>query len=744
MKRLIPLLIILMLLAAETAVFARFVTAGQAWVPPRWHDQLQYLGEAYGAYEHAPSGLADAARAAMSEPTAQGPLHRVYALAALRVLGPSRASVLAVNLAALLALQAALFAAARRVTGSASAALAGAALVGAFQFPWAGGPGSMADYRLDWMAACAFGVALSALVASRGMRSWAWALVAGLATGVAVLSRFILGAYFGIAGVLLAAWFLCGRERRGRWARLVLAAAAALAVAAPSLWQNRGAIHNYYWVSQLAGPDHALRGAHLGLLESAVWFAGRLTLRQVGVGAVVMGVGALFLLRRRAKGGRRDADPHVAEAWAPVAAFLAAPAIILFAHPVKDDQHLCVLLAPVAWGFVLLWRRFEPVAGPRAAVTLAAAAALVSVGVAADLAWVALPPAALQQEFRDVNGLGDYLAYRSELGWLHRPRIAVTWHLDLLQPAAFEVMGFERHGRRHAVEVTLPLGLGAPDPGLVTERITQSDFVLLVTRAPVRYPFDAAMRALQPQMKAWCEQHLRHVGDLEEPEFAVSLYERRDLPLAAGAALPDWDAVIRASADGSQAVPPLPPILLSPVRLLASTKGPLHYRPLAAYSPVVFTVSGLPEGLHFDRERSLITGTVAQPGEHTVRIAAANARGASETSLRIMAGEQAMTGTLVGPTTARAGQVVTLEFETLDVDGRLDYVEFTDLTTGTLLGRVAAVGDEKRTWVGRFPVTFGQAGRKVVQCRIVRFDPDRTPAYRYVDTAWTVEVGPGR
>jgi hypothetical protein len=183
---------LILVFAVEFLLFRSGTARHEAWVYPRWSDQVQYLDEAYSGYEDAAGqGIAAASHAALAHLSPQGALHPLLALWAFRLAGPSRLSALLVNLAAFLALQAATFLAARRVSGGDPIAWAAVGLLAALAVPWSGGSGSAVDFRLDWLSACAFGVALAAAILANGFRSTGWAALFGVAVGVAILGRFL-------------------------------------------------------------------------------------------------------------------------------------------------------------------------------------------------------------------------------------------------------------------------------------------------------------------------------------------------------------------------------------------------------------------------------------------------------------------------------------------------------------------------------------------------------------------------
>src|SRR5208283_1461954 len=246
-------------LAAESVLFLVMTGRHSAWVYPRWYDQLQYLGQAYDGYEYMRlHGFAAAAWHTLTLHPAQGSLHAFFALLVFAAAGPSRGAALAVNLLAFLALQGATFFAVRRISGSFPLALAAVALLAAVRFPWSVGPACAVDFRLDWMAACAYGVALAAAVAADGFRSTRRAVLFGAAAGVVILIRHLTAVYFSLIFVALMSWLLARADRRAGCGRLGLAALTAAALSAPELWFSRKAIYGYYWLDQLVGAERGL------------------------------------------------------------------------------------------------------------------------------------------------------------------------------------------------------------------------------------------------------------------------------------------------------------------------------------------------------------------------------------------------------------------------------------------------------------------------------------------------------
>ena len=68
---------------------------------------------------------------------------------------------------------------------------------------------------------------------------------------------------------------------------------------------------------------------------------------------------------------------------------------------------------------------------------------------------------------------------------------------------------------------------------------------------------------------------------------------------------------------------------------------PILYRlPVSGARPMEYSASGLPAGTSFDAAKGVLTGSIAERGEYTVRFTARNAKGEAKGSLRIVVGDK--------------------------------------------------------------------------------------------------------
>ena len=529
------------LLIAEFILLDWLISRHHAWIYPRWNDQIQYLTEAYTGYEYLKgNGLFPGLWQTLVNPSAQGTLHDFFAVLIFTLTGPSRSAALSVNLFYLLAWQAAFFLAVIKSTRSRALAFASAGLVLAFHSAWSGGPGSVVDFRLDWMACCAMGLALAVALCAEEFRSTRWSLAFGAAVGFVLLTRFLTGAYFVVIFAALLAWCLAGDQRGRRACNVLLAALAAFVIAAPCFWLNRDWVYNYYLIGHFTGPESAIRSPNMGLMRSTGWLWHNWWSLHVGAkcawliaGSTLGLVVAAWLGRNRDGATAVPAAKTTTSGWITLAAiFLFAPALVLTLHSQKSELVLSIMLPGAAALVLGCWQR---VAGHRGARKFLPVLGW-GVPVIAGLLMVQAMSAPAGPEFADsarkVNELADYL-YRTQLtAQLDNPRIGVDQVTDSLDGQIMRVLCYERHKVWVPFIMTLPTGIMEDKPEVLMARLAQSDFMFLTDRMPGEgpWPYDKQMRRLYPQLKAWCEQNMRPVEAFTLFGRQMMLYQRRDIP----------------------------------------------------------------------------------------------------------------------------------------------------------------------------------------------------------------------
>ncbi len=155
-----------------------------------------------------------------------------------------------------------------------------------------------------------------------------------------------------------------------------------------------------------------------------------------------------------------------------------------------------------------------------------------------------------------------------------------------------------------------------------------------------------------------------------------------------------------------------------------------------------YSADALPQGLQLDPATGEIRGVIARAGEYSARIAAANREGATRAELGIHIEDARMYAVLSAPEACAAGVPVEIGYGVFDADGRLDFIDLTDLTAGRALARIPAPDDAKRSWQGVFRVAFSAPGAHSILLRTVCLDPSRKERYVFVDRECQINVAP--
>jgi hypothetical protein len=463
-------------------------------------------------------------------PSAQGTLHDAAALIAFRLFGPSRSAALALNMLALLGWQLTLFVAVARRSESRALAFAAALLPLALAGPWENIPGSAYDFRLDHFAMCALGVSASLALLTDGFRARRASLGFGVAVGITLLTRFLTGTYFVVIFAALLIWILVADDRRTRLANLGWAALTAAIIAGPIFWICRDRVLDYYWIGHFVGPESAIRDAHMGVRASVSFVFGQLGQRHLGIFfGVIAAAGTLAFASLR---GERRSVPR--GMWIVGMIFLFAPALVLALHRQKSDVVLSALAPGAVLLAVALWLQFGRAAGREKTSWFAAGA--IACGALAFFTQRQLRPAfdpATLREIGKVNALADALYARVKAAPFAEPNIAVDYITDCLDAEVLRVIFYERHGAWLPIRMTLPTGVAEPTTSETMERLARSHFVFLTEEAPPGlYPYDRKLAELRPQLRAWCEEHLRLVERFELFGRRMALYQHREIPLA--------------------------------------------------------------------------------------------------------------------------------------------------------------------------------------------------------------------
>jgi len=534
LRRNIDWVAFILVLLAEFVLFDQYGARHVTRVLPRWNDQIQYLSEAYKGYETLHTqGLIAGLRQTLAEPTSQGTLHDFWAMILFRIAGPSRSAALALNMLLFLAWQATLFHTVRRCLASRALAWASAALLAALQMPWLYAPGSATDFRLDFMAACMFGITCCTCYLSEYFTRRSWSLIFGLAVGLCFGTRFITGTYFLLIYPALFAWTMLWSERRRSARNLVYAGLATFLIVGPLFYWNREQMMDYYYYGHLVGPESVIRNTAPSLVDSLVWI-GR-TFWNFDLGSLWQGlafIGTLGYLACLILGQPTTSDDGQGPI-VPALLFFCTPALVLALHPQKSDVFLSILLPGALMMMLCFWHTLITRRKGLGILAVTWSVCLLGFGLFVHTMLTDPVPPPVLQDSRVANAICRRITRISQVARLPNPKIGVDHITDQIDAQIFRVLSYERDHRWIPFEMTLPSGIDRMPPREIEERVAASDFFLLTEPPypPTNWPFDVQMTAARPAWKTWCEAHLQLVDTYVFTGRTVALYQRRGLPL---------------------------------------------------------------------------------------------------------------------------------------------------------------------------------------------------------------------
>jgi hypothetical protein len=527
LDRLLPLrlgwITVAAILCLQWLLFSHWALREVTWGYPGIFDQNLYLGHSYRAFEDMRThGVVGGLWRGLNAGLPQGNLLHTEAAFYYLFAGPSRLSALTVVWFHWASLQLAMVATMRWLTRSWSASLVtlGLLLTTTSRFAEAGGQW---DFRLDFSAACLYGVALCALVRSRCFQSRPWSVVVGLVTGLLILCRHLSAlSVLPVIGIAMVYSAICavrarpgGADRaawRSRSANAVVAAALGLALSGPILWNARAQIVSYYG-AHITTDEGPLRRAEQGvftILEFGAYYPRSLLHDHLGATCALLLAGlaigsGLGLLRQRA----RAAHP-VSESWLPMVMLVAAgvvPLSVLTLVPTRSPVVAGFVLAPaigVVLAAVASWVHRGIGRGADLALKIAASACIVA-GLATDVRFGARrgPMAGKEQDIVQLATIVDAVG-RSGLRHGPPPTLALDRIVEFMHVAIFQPWYYERQGVWVELQPILGGGILAVPDQDVLAAVNQADVLVLTDPSSpdvgFPYPYHAAMKRLYPQL----------------------------------------------------------------------------------------------------------------------------------------------------------------------------------------------------------------------------------------------------
>ena len=364
--------------------------------------------------------------------------------------------------------------------------------------------GGLMDFRLDFGAFCLYGILVCTIVRSNVFKSLPWAIAVGVAVAWTVLFRHLTG--ISIAVMMFCVLGFVGvrafslREnpaKRAIWVQrikgLLISGVVALLLAAPTLWNTRQTILNYY--GQITTTDEGrIRIESTGVTRRSTYLLfypnsliqhhlGTIAIAVIALIAVVV-VPVLIRTPRiawRALPAPR-VDPGITLFFLGTA--LLAPLTILTAFPARSHAVGNVLVPPVIGGILAMVIAFGRLQSRRTSANLV----LASLATLALAAGIYRDLSAFSQKGRfaehkdDIGRLGEFhdeIGMQSmRWGW-PRPRLVFDRSYEYLHPYNVQPWFYERRGRFIDPIVMLGRTILAPTTDEALTAISSSDFVVL-------------------------------------------------------------------------------------------------------------------------------------------------------------------------------------------------------------------------------------------------------------------------
>jgi len=513
------LLVGVLLFSLQACYLMTFYRAEIAPFPPTYYDQAVYLSESYAlSWDVQGTGLATLARAPFRGVSAQGALFVPEGAALDLFAGGGRLSQLMLNFAALVLAELAVYGCVTALTGQAGLGWAAVGLLLAQHSLW-NPAGGLFDFRIDFLALCLYGVAICGALLSDVFAIRRWTIATALCMALLVLNRFITSVY--LAGLMITIIALLialdrGKQRGRSSPRLghaILCLAGVGVIVAPVMYASRQAIHDYYLVGHLIGPEKAIRAREAGVLD---WI-GALEYYPVslardhlgapfGIGCLVMLLAMLAAMVRRAAPAGASGRRALLELPLVVAS-IAIPLAILTLDESKSPVVGGITCVPVLL-LVALAPRWLGLAGPgRGRLWHGAGAVILLLGVVAQLDGATRRPLVAEgADTRQWAASAEWLCQDALERHLKSPRLFFD---TISNPSEFTAFGYERTGVFTRFQEALDAGIFAFDAAKAMAALPLSDYVILTSGPKTGvYPFFESMARAEPGIRAWTREHL--------------------------------------------------------------------------------------------------------------------------------------------------------------------------------------------------------------------------------------------
>ena len=557
-----PVLALVLWFVAQFCLLHQHLQREVLWAFPGYWDQVRYLQESQQVFRGlVHKGLLRGLIHAVTTPTPTGNLLSTEAAVLYLFLGNSRLTALLVLFGHWIALQIVAVATIRWLSGRRSLAVIGLALLllAACQLRKEGG---LTDFRIDFAAYCTLAILICLVIRSNVFADRGMSLLAAAVASYLILLRYIMAVYLAAIGALLLLgtvvfWLLWWRRAgisrlaKTRMLNVLLFSAFISTVCLPAFWHSRKLINVYYVVGTAREKD--IRAQEAGVrdrLDSLLFYPRAVWDEQAGpefrraaIALIVLSLLALGLRTRpRSVAGSSSLSDrlNMPLAYLLLLACILGPYLVLTTDRNKATYVGNVFMPPL-WTMIMLavvaaaeslrsrthnlWLRHVPTGLAAVMFSMAVSYQVSSYGKQGRYTLA-------REDVRHALELHDVIGQKCQELGLQAPVIGVDFLSDAFFPDVVAVTQRERHQIMLAPRPAYRQAVSATSEADVMAGLQTADFVLLTLSdesADTPYPFDHALKAMQPQLLKYCD---REMIPLRETSFfgrRVRLYMRPSL-----------------------------------------------------------------------------------------------------------------------------------------------------------------------------------------------------------------------
>lgn len=415
-----------------------------------------------------------------------------------------------------------------------------------------------ADFRIDFIACCLYGLLCCAILRSELFLSRRYTIISMLIGIVLISMRYVTICYvLGLAGVLFSLFslqrLLAKREQlsaiNARIKNLILFTAGILVMIAPVLFINRDIIYNYYIVGHVTGAEKLMRlkvAMRAWDLSSPYLFYPKVFWASHFSSTVCMQFAVIILFYLSALAVFRRTSALTASSYDKMNNFLfllisiMVPAFILSMDASKSVLVISVILVPFIYAMVFLLHLLSETLWTTHARLANASLSLVTtffliVGFYNFSAYLSRDPG--HQYSSDVNPtitvmVDDIGSYASFLRW-DQIRAASDFLADYIN-APIGPLFYERKG--YLLDVTtLPLGNNGITPvsrETALQSLAEADIYTtnLNDYSPDKiFPFEQSIQPFRAELQKFAASHMIQLGDYYLNDTALRVYARPDI-----------------------------------------------------------------------------------------------------------------------------------------------------------------------------------------------------------------------